>query len=207
MNCEDWEIIKRHLEDAICKTVQEFRDNPSDFLSENDIQAVLFAELRYQMRHLRMRYDSSCAKDKCFGESLDVSRVLSEYQLASEGNCDIGILCGEQDVDTLNLWQRPCRIGIEVKFWQALEQHNWKEPRGLHGDVAKLQRYWKRRDEKGQPFTGIVILFVHPGPRYSLEMESITGREPGVDFPENGVSLHLVTPSGHWWNKVPALQA
>jgi hypothetical protein len=78
MNSEDWAIIAGHLKNAIGKTVQEFRGSPWDFLSENDIQAVLFGELRKEMRHLRTRYITACAKDKCFGESLEVGRVVTE---------------------------------------------------------------------------------------------------------------------------------
>lgn len=205
MNCEDWAIIRQSLESAVGKTVREFRDRPWDFLSENDIQAVLFTELRSEMRDLRMRYEASCNKDKCLGGTLDVSRVFTEYQLASEGDCDLAILCCEQDRGALNIWAQPCRIGIEIKFWQARERHYWNEPRGPQQDVEKLQRYWRQRDEKGQSFTGIAMLFLHPGAFPCQWGDETAGTDPEAAYPETGVAIHVVGKD-HRWSKAPAAE-
>ena len=56
MTSMDWVMTRQRLERAVDRTVHEFRDNPWDFLSENDIQSLLFAELRREMRELRNSY-------------------------------------------------------------------------------------------------------------------------------------------------------
>jgi hypothetical protein len=50
---EDTKIFD-HMKEAIENTVSEFRRHPEDFLSERDIQAWLFAELR--RRTIDIRY-------------------------------------------------------------------------------------------------------------------------------------------------------
>lgn len=206
MNNEEWVIIRPHLENAIRQTVKQFQEHPDDFLSETDIQAAFFAELRSQMRHLRMKYEASCDKDKCLGESLEICRVLTEYQIAPEGHCDIAILCNEQDRGAPNVWAQPCRIGIEIKFWQARERHHWNEPRGPQQDVHKLQRYWQTRNEKGRHFTGIVTLFRHPGAFPCQEVDETAGEDIETAYPENGVAIHVVSKESHQWGKVPAVE-
>ena len=204
MNSKDWAIIRRHLQSAIGKTVKQFQEHPADFLSERDIQAVLFTEMRNEMRDsdLRMKYETSCKKDRFFGKPLDISRVMTEYRLAAEGPCDIAILCCEQDPEAA-LWGQPCRIGIEIKFWQALEYHNWTEPRGPQKDVEKLQRYRKRRDEKGHPFTVIVMLFRHPGAFACHDVGEFASTDYEAAFPENGVAIHVISNEGHRWSIAP----
>jgi hypothetical protein len=204
MNSNDWAVIRQHLQSAICRTVQQFQKHPADFLSERDIQAVLLTELRNEMHdsNLRMKYETSRKKDRRFGKFLDISRVMTEYRLAAEGPCDIAILCCEQDQEAA-LWGQPCRIGIEIKFWQALEYYNWSEPRGPQKDVKKLQRYWKQRDENRHPFTGIAMLFRHPGAFTCQEMDEIASTDQETAYPENGVAIHVISKEGHWWNTAP----
>ena len=205
MNDEDWVLIRLHLEKAIGETVKSFQEHPADFLSENDIQAVLFTALRKEMNHLRMKYGASCDKDKCFGDSLEISRVRTEYQISPEGHCDIAILCSEQERGAPNIWAQPCRIGIEIKFWQARERHYWNEPRGPQQDVEKLQRYWRQRDEKGQSITGIAMLFLHPGAFPCQWGDETAGTDPEAAYPETGVAIHVVGKD-HRWSKAPAAE-
>ena len=47
------------LKSAIDKTVKQFQDYPLDFLSERDIQALLFVELRNETNGLRYPYDAT----------------------------------------------------------------------------------------------------------------------------------------------------
>lgn len=200
MNNEDWVTIKPYIESAIRETVKQFQEHPADFLSESDIQAVMFAGLRNELSHLRMKYQASCDKDKCLGDSFEISRVLTEHQISPEGHCDIAILCKDQDPSAPNIWEQPCRIGIEIKFWQARERHNWKEPRGPQQDIDKLQRYWQRRNEEGQHFTGIAMLFRHPGAFTYQKAGEIAGTDAEAAYPENGVAIHVVSKDGHCWN-------
>ena len=203
MTSMDWVMTRQRLERAVDRTVHEFRDNPWDFLSENDIQSLLFAELRREMRELRNSYQSSCRKDRHLGAFSDINPVKTEYQLVPDGKgmtCDIAVLCHKQDQSS-NLWRQPCRVAIEIKFWQAAEGGVWSD---LLRDIEKLQLYWAKRNPSGQPFTGIAMLFVHPGAKPCADMSQIRDIERGSDFPESGVAIHVVNKGGHRWSTTPA---
>jgi hypothetical protein len=43
-------------------------------------------------------------------------------------------------------------------------------------------------------------LFVHRGARNEQKLNNITGNKPEADFPNDGVTFHLVTSTE--WNKV-----
>jgi len=203
MNSNDWAVIRLHLQSAICRTVQQFREHPADFLSENDIQAVLFTALRNEMHGVRMQYEASHEKDLRFGKAFDINRVMTEYRIAAVGACDIVVLCSEQGPKPAALWGQPCRIGIEIKFWQALERHYWNEPRGPRKDVDKLQRYWMMRNQTEQSFTGIVMLFRHPCAFPCQEMDEVASTDQEAAYPENGVAIHVISKEGHWWKMAP----
>jgi hypothetical protein len=207
MNNDDFVIIRQHLENAIHETVKQFQEHPADFLAENDIQAVLFTGLRNAMRDFRLPYEAVCQKDRCFGNDLDVSRVMTEYWLADQGPCDIVVLCSGQDPGAAALWRHPCRIGIEVKLWQPQERHNWNEPRGPQQDIDKLQRYWKMRNGQGQQFTGIAILFRHPGATAFHDRNLNPSEEARMACPEDGVAVHDVSVEEYWWSDAPILAA
>ena len=128
---------------------------------------------------------------------------MTEYWLPAEGPCDLVVLCDEQGPEAAALWRQPCRIGIEIKFWQALERHNWKEPRGPQQDIDKLQRYWIKRNQNEQHFTGIAMLFRHPGAIRCEEVDEIAGTDYEAAYPENGVAIHVISKEGHWWNTAP----
>ena len=49
------------LKSAICKTIKQFQEDPLDFLSESDIQALLFVELRNAMSEVRYPYTAEPA--------------------------------------------------------------------------------------------------------------------------------------------------
>ena len=157
----------------------------------------MFARLRNELSHLRMQYVASCDKDKCFGESLEISRVLTEHRISPEGHCDIAILCSDQDTSAPNIGGNRAVLASKSSCWQALEYHNWNEPRGPQKDVEKLQRYWKRRDENRHPFTGIAMLFRHPGAFACHEVGEIAGTDHEAAFPENGVAIHVVANEGN----------
>ncbi len=56
------------LKKAIESTVKQFREFPLDFLSERDIQALLFVELRNQTPNIRYPYDAD-GENRRFGFS------------------------------------------------------------------------------------------------------------------------------------------
>lgn len=184
------------LRSAIDRTVQEFRTYPYDFLSERDIQALLFVELRKETISLRYPHNAE-GKNSEFGfrEPFDINPVTTEYYVP-EGKIDVAVLSEEPD-SMSSVWRQPCRIAIEIKLWQPRE----REPQYLR-DVEKLQRYQALLKKEGRALTGIAMLFVHPCIK---QIPAAISREKlGDAYPEDGVSLHLVTQEGHWWNPAPA---
>jgi hypothetical protein len=154
------------LESAIAKTVNQFQKYPLDFLSERDIQALLFTELRNATGELRYPYDAEGANHR-FGFSrlghdcpFRVHPVTTEYYIGEgkRDRFDVAVLSDEPD-SALDIWRQPCRVAIEIKLWQP----GYGEP-GHRRDVEKLQQYQSclNTTSKGRAFTGIAMLFVHP---------------------------------------------
>lgn len=182
------------LEGAIKSTVEQFQNAPYDFLSERDIQAVLFAELRTATHGLRWGYDSSGANSR-FGykNTLEVHPVFTEYR-SPEGIFDIAVLSEDQD-PSRDIWRQPCRIAIELKLWQPCE----REP-AYFKDIDKLRRYQSRLQNTGRAFTGIAMLLVHPCVKKRAPT-AISEERSGMAYPADGVALHLINEPGHWWKQ------
>ena len=108
------------LKSAICKTVKQFQEHPLEFLSESDIQALLFVELRNATSDLWYPYDAEGANSLFgFTDPFCIHPVTTEYHV-SEGKFDIAILSKEPD-STSDIWRQPCRVAIEIKLWQPRE--------------------------------------------------------------------------------------
>lgn len=182
------------LKHATGQTVSEFRSQPVDFLYESDIRSLLFAKLRHEMSDIR--YESEAKDVERFFKSVPrINPVKTEYGLNLQGSrarFDVAVLSAEQD-PSFNIWRQPCRIAIEVKLWQpdGTGEGPWK-------DVKKLQSYWQASNSLSRRFTGIAMLFVHPGAEKWLG--NIDGMSAGADFPNDGVILHVVSSLG--WNQV-----
>jgi hypothetical protein len=187
------------LKDAICKTVKQFQEQPLDFLSESDIQALLFVELRNAMKELRYSYNDKGVNHRFgFPERFCIHPVTTEYHVyKGMSDCfDIAVLSEEPDSES-DIWRQPCRIAIEIKLWQP----GYGEPK-YRMDVEKLRRYQEHLQNTFSPrrkFMGIAILFVHPCVK--LLPTAITTEKSGDAYPEDGVALHLVTQEGHWWKQ------
>src|ERR1035441_9752191 len=111
------------LKSAICKTVKEFQEHPLDFLSESDIQALLFVELRNATRDLRYPYPYDAeGKNHLFGftDPFCIHPVTTEYHV-SEGKFDIAVLSKVPDPKS-DIWRQPCSVAIEIKLWQPRER-------------------------------------------------------------------------------------
>ena len=186
------ELVKKAIE----RTVIQFHEHHLDFLSETDIQAWLYAELRLRDATSNHRYTYDLAQNRFgFDRTFSVHPVTTEYHIPPEGRLDVAVLSEKQDPKK-DIWRQPCRVGIEIKLWQPCE----KEPKYIM-DVKKLQRYQEKMQIAGQKFTGIVLLFVHP---YKTGMPKDIIEEISPDaYPENGVALHLVTDKVHWWKQCP----
>jgi hypothetical protein len=184
------------VKEAIERTVKQFQKHPLDFLSECDIQAWLFAELRFPdaTRDLRFQHDAANPRFE-LPDTFSVHHVTTEYHVPPEGRFDVAVLSEKTD-PTSDIWRQPCCIGIEIKLWQPCE----KEPKYLL-DIAKLQRYWKMLQIKEQKFMGIAMLFVNP--HKTGKPKDIFEDKFGGDYPENGVALHLVTQENHWSKQFP----
>jgi hypothetical protein len=182
------------LRTAVEETVREFQKYHADFLSENDIQSLLFAELRHGLSNLR--YDIGHIEHR-FNQIHAINPVKTEYQLNPIGlgpRVDIAVLSEVQNPN-YNLWRQPCRIAIEIKLWQ---------PGGPYldpwDDVKKLKSYQQARNSLGLPFTGIAVLFVHPvAERWRKGMPNAIVPSPG--FPSDGIALHLVTVTPLDWKR------
>lgn len=190
------------LRTSIENTVREFHTNPLDFLSECDIQSLLFANFRLNASTLRHAYDVKKVKWR-FGDLVpNIHRVKTEYH-PYEGirdRFDIAVLSEEPDPQA-EIWLQPCRVAIEIKLWQAQEGGGWSEP---EEDVKKLQGYQDHMRGKKRLFTGIVLLFVHPNAKKCLEAENMTGKQLGDGYPKDGIALHLVN-NQHSWREIAAL--
>jgi hypothetical protein len=184
------------LKSAICKTIKQFQEDPLDFLSESDIQALLFVELRSATNEVRYPYAAEPA-NRLFGftDPFSIHPVTTEYHV-SEGKFDIAVLSEKPDTEEA-IWRQPCCIGIEIKLWQPRE----REPKYLL-DVEKLQRYQAKLQNKGREFMGIAMLFVHP--YGTAKPTAITEEKSGDCYPENGIALHLIKKEGHWWKQFAA---
>jgi hypothetical protein len=181
------------LKNAIESTVKQFRNDPKSFLSERDIQAVLFVELRNATRDLRYTYDAEGANHRFgFREPFSIHPVTTEYHVPV-GIFDVAVLSETPD-SALDIWLQPCRVGIEIKLWQPCE----REP-PYYKDFEKLRRYQADLQAKGRAFMGIAMLFVHPCEK--RKPTAVTEEKSGDAYPENGVALHLVTQEGHWWKQ------
>ena len=109
------------LKSAIDKTVEQFQDYPLDFLSERDIQALLFVELRNQTPTIRYPYDAD-GENHRFGFSnlgpdlpLCIHPVTTEYYIGNgkQDRFDVAVLSKEPDT-TQAIWRQPCQVAIEI---------------------------------------------------------------------------------------------
>lgn len=188
MEITDARLVE-YLQSAVGETVLRFVAKPVDFLYESDIQSLLFAILRHEMRDVR--YKSKAKDVEVFFKSTDINPVKTEYPVNLEGNrgrFDIAVLSSDHDPN-FRIWWQPCRIAVEITLWQPDGTGA-----GPWDDVKKLQTYWQASQARGLPFTGIAMLFVHPGAEKWLT--NISGMEDGACFPHDGIACHVVSSKG-----------
>ena len=191
------------VESALGKTVNQFQKYPLDFLSERDIQALLFVELRNETPEVRYPYDAEGANGQ-FGFSrldcpLRIHPVTTEYYIGvgKRDRFDVAVLSDEPD-SAFDIWRQPCQVAIEIKLWQPGYGGS-----GYRRDVEKLQLYQSNLQNtitKARAFTGIAMLFVHPcaEPRTGT---LIPKENSGAPYPKNGIALHFVTREHHRWQQ------
>lgn len=192
------------LKEAMKGTVEEFHRHPLDFLSERDIQAWLFIKLRNATGDLRYSYEakgpnSSFGFEKYSKEPFCIHPITTEYYIGKgkRDRFDIAVLSKKPDHNSA-IWCQPCRVAIEIKLWQpGYGAPNYRK------DVEKLrqyQAYLQKAFLEERKFTGIAMVFVHPCAE--ILMPTPISRETfGDDYPENGIALHFVTRTGHWWKQ------
>ena len=189
------------LKSSIDKTVEQFQEHTLDFLSERDIQAWLFVELRNATGNLHYPYDATDVNKKFgFAKPFEIHPVTTEYYIGvgKRDRFDVAVLSNEPDSE-LDIWRQPCQVAIEIKLWQPGYRDS-----GYLRDVKKLQQYQLCMNTKGRAFTGIAMLFVHPCVE-KLTKSVIPVESSGDDYPVNGVSLHRVTQGAHCWEQFPGL--
>jgi len=183
------------LKNAIESTVTQFQEHPLDFLSERDIQAVLFVELRKATGNLHYPYDATDVNKKFgFAKPFEIHPVTTEYYIGvgKRDRFDVAVLSDEPNPE-LDIWRQPCQVAIEIKLWQPGYPGS-----GYRRDIEKLHRY--QSNTTGRAFTGIAMLFVHPcaEPRAGTLIPKENSGDP---YPENGIALHFVTQKHHWWQQ------
>ena len=185
------------LKRAVGDTVSEFMEHPVDFLYESDIQSLLFTKLRHEMREIRYKSE---AKDVelLFKSVRSINPVKTEYPLISSGlngRFDVAVLSEKHD-PAFRIWKQFCRVGIELKLWQS-------DGTGVSrfDDFEKLQSYRRVCNDNGQPFTGIAMIFVHPGAEQWIKDVS-GGVESKVSFPCDDVVFQVVDSSIEQWYEV-----
>jgi hypothetical protein len=187
--------VLEKLKSAIGKTVKQFQDYPLDFLSERDIQALLFVELRNETSGLRYPYDATDVnKNFGFAKPFEIHPVTTEYYIGvgQRDRFDVAVLSNEPD-SALDIWRQPCQVAIEIKLWQPGYPGS-----GYLRDVEKLQRY--QSNTNGRAFTGIAMLFVHPcAERRTGTL--IPKENSGDPYPKNGIALHFVTREHYRWQQ------
>jgi hypothetical protein len=189
------------LKNAIEKTVQQFQEHPLDFLSERDIQALLFVELRNATNYLRYTYDAEGENHRFgFEKPFCLHPVTTEYFAYhnQQDRFDIAVLSEMQD-SKFAIWHQPCRVAIEIKLWQP----GYGEP-NYRSDIKKLHDYQKHLQQtyctQERKFTGIAMLFIHPCAKGKQSV--IFEGETRDAYPENGIALHLITQEDHLSSQV-----
>jgi hypothetical protein len=205
------------LKSAIEKTVTQFHDYPLDFLSERDIQALLFVELRNQTPTIRYPYDADGENSRFGFPLLDppnlllrIHPVTTEYYIGNgkRDRFDVAVLSEKADSKSA-IWRQPCQIAIEIKLWQP----GYRDSDYLR-DVEKLQsyqNYLQKNFTEERSFTGIAMLFVHPCVEKLKLTKNAVSKEKFGDsytefsdpYPENGVVLHTITHGDHWCKQFP----
>lgn len=178
---------------------EEYWRQPLDFLNEHDVQAVTYGMLRKEFGDPDLRLEGSrCKLDKATSgfETLKFNPVKAEYSFelaAATGDrskiekkrFDLAVLSPDLDKSS-TVWYQAVRVGVEIKLLTPVDgKQPWE-------DVDKLRRYRARALQAGRAFTGLSLLFVHPGAEFRLEDPSYRISQP-IESVEDGVALHIVT--------------
>ncbi len=180
------ELLLNAIRQSLAEVIAEFMGNPADFLYESDLQCLLYTSLRHRFSSYLIQ---SQAKDleQLFGYLPLINRVKSEFPYNIDGlsaKFDLAILDHNQD-PMRRIWWQPCRFGIELKLWQPDGTGN-----DVLSDVRKLETYREVAQSRGKHFSGLALLFVHPGAERRLpNSQSKTDSTLSADQ----VSMHIVT--------------
>jgi hypothetical protein len=190
-------ILIHQLKQAISETVSEFMANPVDFLYESDIQSLLFVKLRQEMREIRYKSEAK-EVELLFKSVRSINPVKTEYPLIPSGlngRFDVAVLSEKHD-PAFRIWKQFCRIGIELKLWQS-------DGTGVSrfDDFERLQSYRRVCNDNRRRFTGIAMIFVHPGAEQWIKDVS-GGVESEVSFPCDDVVFQVVDSSFPRWYEV-----
>ncbi len=186
-NSELDQLFLDRLNKAINQVATLFKKHPLDFLYESDIQVALYSALYENFEYLRFNPNAQRLKDfkLPIGQSDGrINPVKTEYP--SGKRFDIAILDPNDSDINKKIWAQPCKVGIEIKFWQVDGTGGQ-----VKGDVQKLLDYQQMREKQNRPFLGISLLFLQPG----TPEKRLKGYEPlanNTDFPSNGLSVQII---------------
>lgn len=186
----------------------EYQAYPLDFFNEHDVQAVLYGHLRQRFQKNNIRLDAAKCETKRTEEfkGRKYNPVKSEYSFNTQwsfgdevrpgrGRFDLAVLSAAQREDR-TVWYQPVRVAIEIKLWSPVDGG------GPRQDVIKLRNYHAAAQSNACRFTGISLLFVHPGASHFLDMKEYEHlrKRDSPRFFEDGVALQIITPET--WEEV-----
>jgi len=182
----DTELLIENVHQSVTEVITEFSNNPADFLYEADLQCLLYTSLRRRFSPYPIPPQAK-ELEKLFGYRPLLNPVKSEFPYNVDGlsaKFDVAILDHQQD-PLRRIWWQPCRFGIELKLWQPDGTGN-----NIFSDLKKLKAYGEIAKSRGKEFSGLALLFVHPGAEERLANLQTT-IAPAISA--NEISLHVVT--------------
>ncbi len=159
--------IQKKACDVINTFLQEFADNPFNYLYESDIRAVLYTRLYDAFAENKFRVPLHPKKyEKIIPSNQYTNPVKTEYLKPLGLPFDIGIVDRSYDNEKLskqynnlrneNFWILPLSMAIEIKYAQLGDSFS-SSFKGLKGDLSKIENYIKRLCPTN--FYGLGLLF------------------------------------------------
>lgn len=179
---QNWERAYRAAAAAaVASVAARFQHEPASFLSERDLQAMLFANLFDMLADRPLQWTAAdVGLSKIGRATLYANPVKTEYSLGNtQERFDVAVLSPVVRPKQ-HAWTQSVAVGIEVKFWQA-GGGGW----GIGDDVRKLEAY--KRAPGSEPFTGLALLFCHSAEKAVRRDVEAAGAEvwrPGLDLPD-----------------------
>ena len=200
------------LHRGIAAAVQRFHRNRFDFLSERDLQALLFGILVAEFGSETIPMKGGYHSAEAYGgtDTIQTIPVKCEYSISQRTSekFDLAILDSEavrhydpdewrrREFKSDAFWNQPVRAAVEIKYLQ-LGVSLRRGAAWVQQDVEKLRPCLE--DRRDRPFLGISLLFIQSAA--PVPSAFFTGSEISED-PQDGLATYVVTPA--LWRKFSA---